>query len=276
MRQHAIPQNILDVEFKLFTKFTLKEFAYLAIGIGFGGVMIYLTASNIIPGILGIPVFIISSGAGIFLGLVPVNDQDADVFIKNYISAISNPTQRVWMNKDMREERSKPEVKPSEDGQIIPKDVKDKNKKIIGVGLDIKKEDAELEDGIDMLDKELNVEENLTTPPIDPNLLVITDSNIASYQFNIKSLDRLPGNINAWLCTKDFKPIPNVIVYLKDSQQKILYDNRTGTNGYFLTNKMWDIGTYMLEFQHPVYKFPKVQLELSNRENKSPIKINNI
>lgn len=276
MRQHAIPQNILDVEFKLFTKFTLKEFAYLAIGIGFGGVMIYLTVSGIIPGILGIPVFIISSGAGIFLGLVPVNDQDADVFIKNYISAISNPTQRVWMNKDMREERSKPEVKPSEDGQIIPKDVKDKNRKIIGVGLDIKKEDAELEDDIDMLDEELNVEENLTTPPIDPNLLVITDSNIANYQFNIKSLDRLPGNINAWLCTKDFKPIPNVIVYLKDSHQKVLYANRTGTNGYFLTNKMWDIGTYMLEFQHPVYKFPKVQLELSNRENKSPIKINNI
>lgn len=276
MRQHAIPQNILDVEFKLFTKFTLKEFAYLAIGIGFGGVMIYLTVSRIIPGILGIPVFIISSGAGIFLGLVPINEQDADVFIKNYISAITNPTQRVWMNKDMREERSKPEVKPSKDGQIIPKDVKDKNKKIIGVGLDVKKEEVEVEDDMDMLDNDLDVEKEVVTPPVDPNLLIITDSNIANYQFNIKSLDRLPGNINAWLCTKDFKPIPNVIVYLKDSQQKVLYANRTGVNGYFLTNKMWDVGTYMLELQHPMYKFPKVQLELSNRENKAPIKITSI
>ena len=40
MRQHAIPQNILDVEFKIFTKFTLKEFAYLGIGVGIGGVFL--------------------------------------------------------------------------------------------------------------------------------------------------------------------------------------------------------------------------------------------
>jgi hypothetical protein len=58
MRQHAIPQNILDVEFKLFTKFTLKEFAYLAIGLGIGGIMIYLVVSGIIPPILGIPIFV--------------------------------------------------------------------------------------------------------------------------------------------------------------------------------------------------------------------------
>ena len=110
MRQHPIPQNILDVEFKLFTKFTLKEFAYLAIGLGFGGLMIYLTVKEIIPGILGIPVFIFSSVAGIFLALVPINDQDADTFIKNYLTAITSPTQRVWMNKKIRDERAKLEA----------------------------------------------------------------------------------------------------------------------------------------------------------------------
>ena len=84
MRQHAIPQNVLDVEFKLFTKFTLKEFTYLAIGVGFGGLMVYLVVSDIMPAILGIPICIVSSIIGIVLGLVPINGQDADKFIQSY------------------------------------------------------------------------------------------------------------------------------------------------------------------------------------------------
>ena len=42
MKQHPIPQNVLDVEFKLFTKFTVREFAYIAIGFGFGGIFIQI------------------------------------------------------------------------------------------------------------------------------------------------------------------------------------------------------------------------------------------
>lgn len=285
MRQHAIPQNILDVEFKLFTKFTLKEFAYLAIGVGFGGIMIYLTVSDIIPGILGIPIFFLSSGLGVFFGLVPINDQDADVFIKNYITAITSPTQRVWLTKDMKAKGLKPEVKPDKEGKLIPKDVKEERKKIIGESLTVKKDTVEEEDVGDMLDEKLDVDASLTstqpqskpTPaPTASNSLLITDENISKYQFQIKSQDSLPGNINAWLCTQDNKPIPNVIVYLKSSDEKILYANKTGESGYFLTNKLWEPGTYVLEFEHPTYKFPKVQLELTAEKNKSPIKINNI
>ncbi|KUK67229.1 MAG: transmembrane(s)protein [candidate division WS6 bacterium 36_33] len=278
MRQHAIPQNILDVEFKLFTKFTLKEFAYLAIGLGIGGIMIYLVVSNIIPPILGIPIFVVSSGLGAFLGLVPINEQDADVFIKNYITAITNPTQRVWLNKELKEKGAKPELKPDEEGKLIPKDIKTKKKKIIGESLPARKDAVEIEDNDprDMLDKELNVDPQLTTILPSPNTLIITEENISKYQFNIASTDKLPGNINFWLSTKDSKPVPNVIVYLKSSDGKILYANKTGESGYFLTNKLWEPGTYMLEFQHPTYEFPKVQLEVTNKKNKLPIKISTV
>ncbi len=278
MRQHAIPHNILDIEFKIFTKFTLKEFAYLAIGIGFGGLMIYLTVREDIPGIIGIPVFILSSTIGIVLGLVPINDQDADVFIKNFILAITNPTQRVWLNKEMKDERLKPEVKPTEEGEIVHKDVKLKKKKIIGVTLPFQKEEEEIEDPFD--EKNLDIDEELLktdlSTTITPNRIVITDENRSSYQFQIKSADKLPGNINVWLCTKDFKPIPNVVTYLKSSSGKVLYANKTGTNGYFLTSKLWDPGIYMLEFDHSTYRFPEVQIKLTKKEDKLPIKINSI
>jgi hypothetical protein len=129
-----------------------------------------------------------------------------------------------------------------------------------------------------MLDEELNVDPQLTTtlPSSTSNTVFITDDNISKYQFNIASLDKLPGNINIWLSTKSSKPIPNVIVYLKSSDGKILYANKTGESGYFLTNKLWEPGTYVLEFQHPTYEFPKVQLEVTEKKEKLPIKISNL
>jgi hypothetical protein len=242
--------------------------------------MLYLVASDIIPALLGIPIFIVSSGLGAFLGLVPINDQDADVFIKNYIAAITNPTQRVWLNEELKEKGAKPELKPDEEGKLIPKDIKTKRKKIIGESLSTSNEAVEVEgdDPRDMLDEELNVDPQLTAtlPSSTSNSVIITDDNISKYQFNIASLDKLPGNINIWLSTKSSKPVPNVIVYLKSSDGKILYANKTGESGYFLTNKLWEPGTYVLEFQHPTYEFPKVQLEVTEKKEKLPIKISNL
>jgi len=49
MKQHAIPQNILDVEFKLFTKFTVREFLYVATGVVIGGAFLLMYARNSVP-----------------------------------------------------------------------------------------------------------------------------------------------------------------------------------------------------------------------------------
>jgi hypothetical protein len=285
MRQHSIPQNILDVEFKPFTKFTLKEFAYLAIGIGFGGVFLYLFASNKLPGIIGVPLFVVCSLAGIILGLVPINDQDADVFVKNYINAITNPTQRVWLNKEMKKDRIKPDVKPTQDGKLVQKDSKSTKKKIIGGNIlgeeniqenSFKQEptsNKEVDSSVINMENTEPTEEIVSTKPIDPNLIQINDDNIKNYQVNIKTLDKLPGNINIWLSTKDTKAIPNVISYMRDNTGKILYANKTGPNGYFLTNKLWEPGLYTIEFQHPQFKFPKVEISVSDNFEKKPIKI---
>jgi len=266
MRQHPIPQNILDVEFKLFTKFTLKEFAYLAIGIGLGGVLIYLTVGHTIPAIVGIPGCILSSGAGIFLGLVPINDQDADVFIKNYVNAITTPTQRVWLNQEMKEKRNKPELKPTADGKLVQKSFKDKVVSIIGGNVtNPQPEEAITEEPTEPQE-----------PVASPSELTISDSNRSKYEFSIQNLEKLPGNINVWLYTQDMVSTPNVITYMKDENDKVVYANRTGPSGYFLTNKIWPKGIYHLEFVHPQYRFPKVKIIVEQEGHKLPIKIKNI
>ncbi len=266
MRQHPIPQNILDVEFKLFTKFTLKEFAYLAVGLGLAGIMVYLVVGGTIPALVGIPIAIVTGGAGIFLGIVPVNDQDADVFIKNYVNAISAPTQMVWLNSQMKEERVKPEVKPSTEGKLVEKSFKENTSTIIGGG--IQKKIAVI--------PEQTVPTKPDTIPSTPQALVISDENRANYEFSIQSLEKLPGNINVWLYTQDMKPVPNVVTYMKGQDGKVLYANRTGQSGYFLTNRIWEKGVYYLEFQHPQFKFPKVQIIIQETDHKLPIKIKTI
>ena len=274
MKQHPIPQNVLDVEFKLFTKFTLKEFAYLALGVGTGGIFLYFTVRGDIPGIIGIPIFAILSGIGAFLALVPINDQPADKAIVNFFSVINRPTQRVWLNQAMKEQRTKPLVNPNMD-----------KKKIIGASTEKEKEEkAQIfteKTGDDILAEAESIEEVTTkeekkeTPVLrnDDEYITITEENIDKYQVPIKSVDQLPGNINIWLTTKDSQPIPSINTYLKDSNGKILYANKTGPNGYFLTNKILPPGLYIVEFEGTISTLPKLKILVGENQSKLPLKI---
>jgi len=99
MRQHPIPQNILDVEFKLFSKFSVKEFVYMALGIAVGSIFLFLLSTGKMPAIFAIPFFLFFAGIGLFFGLVKINDQKADTYLSNFIKAITSPTLRVWRSK---------------------------------------------------------------------------------------------------------------------------------------------------------------------------------
>ncbi len=90
----------MDVEFKLFGKFTIKQFVIIGSGIGFGSLFIMMASNGSIPTILGFILFGIFSGIGLGLGMMRVNDQGMDSYIRNFITAIRNPTIRVWKNKD--------------------------------------------------------------------------------------------------------------------------------------------------------------------------------
>ena len=278
MRQHVIPQNVLDVEFKLFTKFTLREFTYLAIGISIGGIFLFYTTRGEIPGIIGVPIFVIFSALGAFFALIPINDQPADKFIINYFTAINKPTQRVWLNNALKNQRTKP---------TLPQASGSETKVIGGSKVPVKKveifqetpgDDILDEDNAKALLKENEKEEKVTTnqPRLldnTDNFVTITDDNIGRYQFPIKSIDKLPGNINIWLCTKENQPLPGINTYLKDINGKILYGNKTGPNGYFLTNKEYPEGVYNIEFEGLSSKMPNIRFVRTKDTSKLPLKI---
>jgi hypothetical protein len=284
MRQHAIPQNILDVEFKIFTKFTLKEFAYLAIGIGTGGIFLYLYAKNQIPAIIAIPIFIIFSGLGIFFALVPINDQPADQVLKNFISAIRKPTRRVWLDSKMKKNRAQTDAELAK--QQVSKNLEEevKRPKIIGSSKVERPKEVVDDKGLDLLEEKSTEQKVETETPVKKEVkktfveqqLTITPQNIANYQFDIEGVEKLPGNINLWMSDKNFKPIPGVVIQLYDKDGNILYANKTPDNGYFLTNKIFPEGVYSLALSSNSHKLPNIKLVIDKSVSKKPIKITEI
>ncbi len=90
-RQHAVPQNIMDVEFKLIGDLTMRQFSYLAV-LGLSAYFAYL----LIPGLFKWPTVIVLSLFALSLAFVPVQERGLDEWLVNFFRAINSPTQRVW------------------------------------------------------------------------------------------------------------------------------------------------------------------------------------
>ena len=91
-QQHPIPQNVMGVEFKLVGGLTLRQFAFLA---GFI-IVAWITYSSGLPTIIKTPLAATIAIFGAFISLVPIQDRSADIWVKNFLLAISSPTERVW------------------------------------------------------------------------------------------------------------------------------------------------------------------------------------
>ncbi|RJR26946.1 hypothetical protein C4561_04175 [candidate division WWE3 bacterium] len=108
-KQHAVPQNIMDVEFKLIGDLTMRQFAYLMIC---GGIS-YLAAVSVI-GLFKWPIVVFFTLLGLGLAFVPIQERGLDEWIVNFFKAIYSPTQRIW-----RKEPSVPSAFMYENIQLV-------------------------------------------------------------------------------------------------------------------------------------------------------------
>lgn len=92
MERHPVPHNFMDVEFKLFGFFTVKQFGYLAVGFILSLLIYYSTFPEILKWI-----FIgISMGSGLVLALVKINGQPSVIYVQNFITSLFEPQERLW------------------------------------------------------------------------------------------------------------------------------------------------------------------------------------
>lgn len=89
--QHAVPQNIMDVEFKLIGQLTMRQFSYLFV---FG--MLGYIIQQLLFGLFKWPLAFVSWTVGIGFAFVPIEERGLDEWAVNFIKAVYKPTQRVW------------------------------------------------------------------------------------------------------------------------------------------------------------------------------------
>ena len=92
MENHPIPQDVTGFQFKLIGNMTVKQFAYLAVGIVLAWIFLQLPISFLIK----IPLCAFFAILGIGLAFFPISGRPMDLMIGNYIKALFRPTQFIY------------------------------------------------------------------------------------------------------------------------------------------------------------------------------------
>lgn len=94
MDTHPIPQNVTSFQFKLVGDMTLKQFLYLAAGLGFA-YSLFVTIAASYP-FIAWPLIIISSLLGVAFAFLPIGSRPLDHWLVAYLRAVYSPTKRIW------------------------------------------------------------------------------------------------------------------------------------------------------------------------------------
>ncbi len=99
MEGHEVPKNVSDFEFHLVGDMTLKQFGYLASGLGIAYLIFIIIGSNV-P-LLAWPLIFISAVLGAAYAFLPILERPLDHWTISFFKAIFTPTQRSWQSKEV-------------------------------------------------------------------------------------------------------------------------------------------------------------------------------
>ena len=94
---HPIPQNVTNFEFHLVGDMTLKQFGYLAAGLGIA-FLVFTTLVTVQP-IIAWPIIIISALLGVAFAFLPIQERPLDHWVAAFFRAIFKPTSLKYSSK---------------------------------------------------------------------------------------------------------------------------------------------------------------------------------
>lgn len=95
-KQHAIPQSIMSVEFKIIGDLTLKQFFFLMIFCGLGYASFMIVQSVIIKWLL----VLLFVSTGLAFAFLPLGDRGLDTWVVNFLRAMFLPNQFVYRKEE--------------------------------------------------------------------------------------------------------------------------------------------------------------------------------
>ena len=97
MEQHPVPRNISGFQFHLIGDMTLRQFGYLAAGVG-GAYFIFKLAP--FPSIISLPMAGFVGLAGFAFAFLPIQERPLDKWLVAFIKSITSPTQYLWIKNN--------------------------------------------------------------------------------------------------------------------------------------------------------------------------------
>ncbi len=91
-RQHPIPQNVMDVEFKVVGDITLRQLMYLFAG----AILAYIVYKSGAPAFWRYLIVFLTVTGTIAIAFVPYEERGLDKWFMSFIRAMTAPTQMVW------------------------------------------------------------------------------------------------------------------------------------------------------------------------------------
>lgn len=255
MEQHPLPRQITSFEFKLVGFMTLHQFIYLLVFVPMGFAIYKIIPIPFLNALLG---FIISA-FGVLLAFLPVNDRPLDVFIKNLYKRLTSPTQYLY-KKTNQPPSFLNETQASADSKDVAAHI----------------------DSQEKLTEYLQTQQSITEAPVDisPNTTKEADvikepapKNIATKlpqvvvkpdQITPPTTEHQPFFIGVVKNNKA-KPLPEILVYVKDEKNNPVRLLKTNPNGVFATYSSLPQGEYLIDAKDPrgSYLFDTMKIQLS-------------
>ena len=260
MPEHAIPQDILQYEFKLFAGLSWREFLYVGIGLGGGYIVLSATFKGILPLWFGIPLGFLLLVGGPAFGLVKIQNRSMENWIGDLIRIYTTPLIRIWQKESVGVKvKDWKQAKPKQFPAYMmlyfeTKKIETKRLSQANVGAILQQRQQQL--GV-MAPLEINTE------------------NYSIYADNSISLPEIPNTFAIVLFdATNKKPIEGAIAAIAPLDSKkplyILKSNKLGQ--IYFAQSLAD-GQYVIVIEHPEYKFPIIKVKKKKSIFKHPIKI---
>jgi hypothetical protein len=91
-RKHAVPQNVMDVEFKVVGDITLRQLGYLLAG----GALFYTFFNLGLPNFWAWTLAIASAGMALLIAFVPIEERPLEKWLLLFLKAMRYDTQLIW------------------------------------------------------------------------------------------------------------------------------------------------------------------------------------
>lgn len=247
MENHPIPQDVTGFQFKLIGNMTVKQFAYLAIGLVLALVLFQLPVNFLIK-------FLLSSFSailGISLAFLPISGRPMDLMMGNYIKALFRPTQFVY-------EKTGRNLYFSSNPALAAKAYKNTFSPLPTDKLKAYLENQELEKKNKIDEKENNFLKsvsNMPTPsltmqpvamPSQPKAVIKVMRNTG-----MPATPETPNLITGMIKDSRGNPLPNILVEVKDKGNNPVRAFKTNEVGRFASATPLLNGAYSMEFEDP-------------------------